>query len=443
MYEKLIKILIISSFSLAAYSQEVTELELYLEFQKAQSNDLATDKKVKLTNGFEAISTENGKIECNIDILNRPISEADWGIYPLYVGEMKNGIPHGKGEYIFKRGNKYVGEFEQGKFNGRGTLVNEYGETFYGGFKDGAKNGFGMLHCFDGMLKESGTYENNKLIDNRISKEEIHQKTRESNLDWLRLRIEFCVRDQEKWPSCERYKTLFPKIQSIQSYDAAAAANLGKTGPIGLGSIKLGMRAISIRNLPNSAEPKILEWTDIQTRPNNLGRIIIVKINNWLSNIEEYPEKIEIKVFMTSPIAGNTYGKLIFENGKLAEIEIDLLTFARPDKFTNYKPIGGITAENIHIAAREEIKAILTEKYGAGRVFKEKKNQVCYGTLWQVETTNTLYEWRESNKLLGTVITRLKSTESCDYANRSIKKEVLLTISNQKVEPKEYPKNIF
>ena len=43
----------------------------------------------------------------------------------VYVGEIKNGKPHGKG--ILKYTNsKYVGEFKDGKCNGQGILTSKF-----------------------------------------------------------------------------------------------------------------------------------------------------------------------------------------------------------------------------------------------------------------------------------------------------------------------------
>ena len=40
-----------------------------------------------------------------------------------YVGEFKDGSPHGQGTFIGVNGNKYVGEHKNGKMNGQGTFT--------------------------------------------------------------------------------------------------------------------------------------------------------------------------------------------------------------------------------------------------------------------------------------------------------------------------------
>jgi len=58
-----------------------------------------------------------------------------------YVGEVRDGKPHGYGTYYFladnqRRGDKYVGDFKSGKFNGQGTLTYADGDKLVGEWKD-------------------------------------------------------------------------------------------------------------------------------------------------------------------------------------------------------------------------------------------------------------------------------------------------------------------
>ncbi len=39
---------------------------------------------------------------------------------PYYVGEFKNNLQHGNGEYYYGNGSYYKGEFKEGKFHGQG-----------------------------------------------------------------------------------------------------------------------------------------------------------------------------------------------------------------------------------------------------------------------------------------------------------------------------------
>ena len=101
-------------------------------------------------------------------------------------GELKNGIPHGKGTYYVPNGATYVGTYKNGKRHGKGTFNwsvdgdndspdsrKEYtgkyknnrfnglgkmtwcdGRTYEGGFKDGHENGKGTITYPDGKIVE-------------------------------------------------------------------------------------------------------------------------------------------------------------------------------------------------------------------------------------------------------------------------------------------------
>ena len=60
-----------------------------------------------------------------------------------YVGELKDGKPHGKGTYIWKNGTKYEGEFKNGKRHGQGNETYSDGVKYEGEWKDGVKHGQG------------------------------------------------------------------------------------------------------------------------------------------------------------------------------------------------------------------------------------------------------------------------------------------------------------
>ena len=53
-----------------------------------------------------------------------------------YVGEWKDGIPHGQGTETSPDGRKYVGEYKDGKFHGQGTYTFADGTKEVGEFKN-------------------------------------------------------------------------------------------------------------------------------------------------------------------------------------------------------------------------------------------------------------------------------------------------------------------
>mgnify|MGYP006092707459 FL=1 len=102
-----------------------------------------------------------------------------------YVGEVKDGKPHGQGEHIDSRGSKYVGgyktglwhgqgemthhtghhyigEFKNNLYDGEGTLTYAKGDKYSGSWKKGVMHGKGIFKYQDGQVDE-GVWENGKL----------------------------------------------------------------------------------------------------------------------------------------------------------------------------------------------------------------------------------------------------------------------------------------
>ena len=120
-----------------------------------------------------------------------------------YIGEMKNNIPDGDGEYFINNEVKYEGKIKNGKKdgkgklisikgdilecefkndeiagvvkyemkngnifegdkNGKGKFVHKNGEKYEGNFKDGKAHGYGIFHFRNGDRYE-GNWENNKI----------------------------------------------------------------------------------------------------------------------------------------------------------------------------------------------------------------------------------------------------------------------------------------
>ena len=54
----------------------------------------------------------------------------------IHIGEFKDGIFNGKGQYNDKDGNLFDGEFKNGKKEGQGVLIKKDGEKLEGKFKN-------------------------------------------------------------------------------------------------------------------------------------------------------------------------------------------------------------------------------------------------------------------------------------------------------------------
>ena len=72
----------------------------------------------------------------------------------VYVGEVKNGIEHGKGTFTLDDGEKYDGEWIQGRRSGRGTMTFSNGDKYEGEYKDGKRDGRGTYTYPDGSKYE-------------------------------------------------------------------------------------------------------------------------------------------------------------------------------------------------------------------------------------------------------------------------------------------------
>ena len=80
-----------------------------------------------------------------------------------YAGEFKDNKRHGLGTYTYANGEKYVGEWKDGEPNGQGTHTFTNGDKYVGEFKNGSQHGQGIYTYADGTV-EKGIWENGKLI---------------------------------------------------------------------------------------------------------------------------------------------------------------------------------------------------------------------------------------------------------------------------------------
>jgi len=83
---------------------------------------------------------KNGK-----GVLYKRFVNGEWGWYKSgnkkkdrrYMGEIKNGLPNGRGRYYQIAGWKYVGEFKSGERNGQGTETYPDGSKYIGEWRNG------------------------------------------------------------------------------------------------------------------------------------------------------------------------------------------------------------------------------------------------------------------------------------------------------------------
>ena len=70
-------------------------------------------------------------------------------LYPGYVGEKKDGVPHGQGTKTFEN-ETYIGKWRNGLRHGKGVLTKSDGSKYDGGWVFGKQNGQGTYTFTDG-----------------------------------------------------------------------------------------------------------------------------------------------------------------------------------------------------------------------------------------------------------------------------------------------------
>ena len=75
-----------------------------------------------------------------------------------YVGQLRDGQPHGQGAYLFSGGERYVGDFLHGLHHGQGLLVLEDGRRYLGEWKSGLRHGYGVLYDPEGQVEREGQW---------------------------------------------------------------------------------------------------------------------------------------------------------------------------------------------------------------------------------------------------------------------------------------------
>ena len=66
-------------------------------------------------------------------------------MYPGYVGEKKDGVPHGQGTKTSEN-ETYIGKWRNGLQHGKGVLTKSDGSNYDGGWVFGKQNGHCLLY---------------------------------------------------------------------------------------------------------------------------------------------------------------------------------------------------------------------------------------------------------------------------------------------------------
>ena len=144
------------------------DIDILVELKKKPVDVISlglTNKTIKMKSGFDLVDDFldiNGKPykgELKDGIPNgKGIGFSKFGF--RYEGEWLNGLPHGKGRENRNNGSSYDGDWIRGVPNGKGVLVLANGSTYEGDFVDGNYNGFGTFIEKDKFIQE-GNWSNN------------------------------------------------------------------------------------------------------------------------------------------------------------------------------------------------------------------------------------------------------------------------------------------
>ncbi|XP_052305335.1 phosphatidylinositol 4-phosphate 5-kinase 1 isoform X2 [Populus trichocarpa] len=92
-------------------------------------------------------TTINSRIDTGCSLVEKVLPNGD-----IYTGGLVDGVPHGKGKYLWCDGCMYEGEWKRGKANGGGKFSWPSGATYEGQFKLGRMDGYGTFIGVDGEV---------------------------------------------------------------------------------------------------------------------------------------------------------------------------------------------------------------------------------------------------------------------------------------------------
>ena len=125
-----------------------------------------------ITGNFCFKTTSDGCAKSVVTVIDNPYLK---GLYDLdvvdlsngdnYVGQIKDGLMHGKGLITYKSGIKYQGEFINGKRHGEGTITQLNGNHYEGNFIDDKRHGKGIFRWINGAIMETEWIQGNRIYN--------------------------------------------------------------------------------------------------------------------------------------------------------------------------------------------------------------------------------------------------------------------------------------
>ena len=129
--------------------QELKDEILILESRYPSIKKMGDDLVIRATLNYPdgriykgAIKSAEHQIPHGHGFMSLNNGNLDWD----YIGEFKDGVFDGEGEFVSKGYYSYKGEWKKSHFNGKGKHINEQNKEVYEGeFVNDLRNGFGVL----------------------------------------------------------------------------------------------------------------------------------------------------------------------------------------------------------------------------------------------------------------------------------------------------------
>ncbi|PRP68141.1 MORN repeat-containing protein [Nonlabens agnitus] len=151
--------------------QEIDSLSFALAKAQMQLKNIQTQMQQKLYGEYLTFKSAKGNRLHYVGQVKRKKANG-YGIAILdsgsrYEGEWHNGLRHGNGTFYWIDGEHYEGEYVNDVRSGLGTYYWTNGEKFVGSWDNDLRNGKGKFYDKDGNIIASGTWKDDKLIEER------------------------------------------------------------------------------------------------------------------------------------------------------------------------------------------------------------------------------------------------------------------------------------
>ena len=152
--------------------QELKDEILILESRYPSIKKMGDDLVIRATLNYPdgriykgAIKSAEHQIPHGHGFMSLNNGNLDWD----YIGEFKDGVFDGEGEFVSKGFYSYKGEWKKSHFNGKGKHINEQNKEVYEGeFVNDLRNGFGVLvkendYKYEGEWKDNDAHGKGKI----------------------------------------------------------------------------------------------------------------------------------------------------------------------------------------------------------------------------------------------------------------------------------------